>query len=158
MLHRHCGILPVEPEKATCFSRTAFASCGVPTQLPKVMPLAAACAHLLCAWTAEANPPFPGNIFHPPTLSGAALVCTPCPPRALLLALQPFRLSPFVPSPPLTFPVPCLPCRAAEVAELVQSALDGYHVCIMSYGQTGGSAPALCGSAHTHAHHATCAS
>jgi hypothetical protein len=25
----------------------------------------------------------------------------------------------------------------AEVAELVQSALDGYHVCIMSYGQTG---------------------
>jgi hypothetical protein len=25
----------------------------------------------------------------------------------------------------------------AEVAELVQSALDGYHVCLFSYGQTG---------------------
>ena len=25
----------------------------------------------------------------------------------------------------------------AEVNELVQSALDGYHVCLMSYGQTG---------------------
>lgn len=35
-------------------------------------------------------------------------------------------------------PTPCpRPQVFGEVAELVQSALDGYHVCLFSYGQTG---------------------